>query len=350
MKHIYLIIITCLFSGIAQSQSYVTIKGQITDSLQNPIENVHICLQGTGIGTISNKQGNYVLKIDNKFKQPLLEVSHIGYNKLIKAVTHQNAVINIQLNKKSSLLKEAAVTALSTSKIIEKTIQNLKQNYEVDAVEYTIFGRITEEIKNQPILLEEMVFNLYHENDNKPDFHVLKIRGKGYNKLGRQRFKSSRLIDIQKTASHIMLRYIPDFLKRRKRKKYQYKLERITNDSYVITVNSDRYLKGGEIHINKTDFGISYLKKVYADEEWRDFSRKNTIEESFYKKIGNKWFFSHGTEKNDFFYSEGQFTVTEIQNVVVIDKQKKCSFAKSEKMESMVKKTSKYKSGFNDHF
>lgn len=126
-----------------------------------------------------------------------------------------------------------------------------------------------------------------------------------HDKLGKQRFSGARLIGIHSTESHILLRFIPDFLKENKMKKYKYDLfDEISNgyDSYyIIKINSNRYLRGGILHVSMEDFGVRYMKKIYKDEDWRDLSETNSTEESFYIKDGDKWNFTHGVKQRTWY-------------------------------------------------
>ena len=251
-----------IHSGV--SQSFVEIKGRISDTKGVPLSDVHLVLEGSGIGTVSNGSGRFNLKIPDKFCTSKMVLSHVGYfPATLQASCSADNVFNIKMRERVVQLSEVSVATLSANGIMDKTIRNLEKNYQKDSVNYTIFGRRTDRSGKIPLLMEEFVFHLYHEENTKPEFNVLKIRARSFNQFGRKRLDEARLIDIHISAGHVMLWHLPDFLKRKKMKKYQYQLvdEYLVGEDtyYVISIDSDNYLKGGEMHIKKEGFGISYM-------------------------------------------------------------------------------------------
>ncbi len=91
MKTIYLksaqIVFTILLSIFCMSLQaqdaihYTSINGTVRDKQTNKkLEYVSISVAGTGIGTITNTDGGFALKVKDSLQAKTLEVSHIGYS------------------------------------------------------------------------------------------------------------------------------------------------------------------------------------------------------------------------------------------------------------------------------
>ncbi len=76
MKHFFILLILCLFSFNIPAQQ-ILIKGHTTDELRNPLPFTNIRVTGTTLGTSSNREGEYELKL-NPGNYGLI-ASYIGY-------------------------------------------------------------------------------------------------------------------------------------------------------------------------------------------------------------------------------------------------------------------------------
>lgn len=338
-------------------QAIHNLSGKIIDEHNIPISNVHIQINDTNIGVISNTQGDFNIKIPIKYCNLDIVFSHIGYISILKKIICNQQNNLIILSEKEFRLNEVQISALSVERIVLNSILNLKKNYQVNSVSYTMFSRLTEQIGNDPLLIEEFVFDLYHGNKTKPEFHVVKARGSGFNQLGKQRFDETRLVNIHSTASHMMLRYTPDFLQEKKMKKYEYILvDEISSgeDAYFVititSINSNKYQKGGIIHVSKDDFGISYVKTIFKDEEWRNMSKTNIIDESHYLRDNDKWFFSHGKEQQIWYLKNEGVSIKSSKIIVATNRTGIRTFEKIDEMGLMVQMFKDLKGNFDDDF
>ena len=119
MKKIMLMLLSIAFIGVltVQAQSrYVT--GTVTSSEDdNPIPGVSIVIKGTTVGTVTNIDGVYRIKVPKKSDK--LVFSFIGMNKVETAVTSNT--MNIVLKPNNIGLNEVVVTALGITRS-EKTL------------------------------------------------------------------------------------------------------------------------------------------------------------------------------------------------------------------------------------
>ncbi|MGM0666040.1 MAG: carboxypeptidase-like regulatory domain-containing protein [Bacteroidota bacterium] len=114
-------------------QSFITLKGKVVDmETGNPLIFATIALKGTNVATVSNLDGEFILKIDVEVSDPFIEVTYIGYrNKEIPLVNlSQGEEENIiELTQATIPIQEVVVKPISAEEIIENVIQYIGKNY-----------------------------------------------------------------------------------------------------------------------------------------------------------------------------------------------------------------------------
>jgi len=114
-------------------QSFITLKGKVIDmETGDPLIFATIALKGTNVATVTNLDGEFILKIDEKTSDPYIEVTYIGYrNKEIPLVNlSQGDQENIiELTQATIPIQEVVVKPISPEEIIENFIQNVGINY-----------------------------------------------------------------------------------------------------------------------------------------------------------------------------------------------------------------------------
>ncbi|MEP0479152.1 MAG: carboxypeptidase-like regulatory domain-containing protein, partial [Nonlabens sp.] len=104
-QQVIILLAVFLLLNFAASQEIV-LKGQVTDSLLNPIENTTIYSKSLGeeeglLFSISDIDGNYKLKL-SKDKSYVITISYLGYNEIKDTVILKNDLV------KNYILKESA--------------------------------------------------------------------------------------------------------------------------------------------------------------------------------------------------------------------------------------------------
>ena len=295
-------------------QDFILAEGIVTSIDGEHLAFSHIKLSTSNIGTITNSQGRFFLKIPSDNCDGSLIISHIGYFDYFHDLSCKAISISIQLKPSILQLDEVIVASLSPEGVIKKVINNLQNNYSKDSINYTIFSRREEKnIDGSPSSLREYVFNMYHGKNNKPQFFLQKARGKGFDKFGKKRTKDARVIDVQLAGIFLMLRYVPNFLKKSKMGKYHYSYSENQLDGFysidIKGIKKTEYLNEGKIIVDKSGFGISYLEKKYLDAEWNDLAVKNRVIKVFYDLIEGKWFFSHSVKTQKTIYKKEKSSI-----------------------------------------
>ena len=109
--------------------------GKVTDETGKPLELANISLKNSSIGTISNRDGSYLLRIPAK-KTIIIVYSMIGYQtveKSIKALEEQKMELNISIKQIDQEIDEIQVTQLRRTKTNISRIDAKYMNSMTDA-------------------------------------------------------------------------------------------------------------------------------------------------------------------------------------------------------------------------
>ena len=111
------IIFTLFFSFCFLSSNAQNLKGTITGSVQDrnglPLSYGYVLLDGTTFGTVTNEQGNFILKAP--IGNYVLTIKSIGYQEIKLAMTiseSKNPEINVVLEEESNELRTIEVTGV----------------------------------------------------------------------------------------------------------------------------------------------------------------------------------------------------------------------------------------------
>ena len=116
------------FSGIAEAQnaeSYYLVSGIVRDSQsKKPIEYVNVSAKGTNVGTVTNADGKFVLKLQESLSVTEIELSYIGYfNTEISISKDMEQNQTYYITPRIEMLSGAAVFAKKDRKITVKDIE-----------------------------------------------------------------------------------------------------------------------------------------------------------------------------------------------------------------------------------
>lgn len=147
----------------ADSIKTIVIKGHIFDNVnKNPVPYATIGIQEENIGTVTNTDGYFVLKIPAGFSGSELLVSHIGYLSQdipIQLLAEQQ--VDIYLDQRIISLQEVMIRYIDPNFLVAKAVEQRKANNSLEPVYMTTFYR-EGVLKNDHILnYSEAVFKVY---------------------------------------------------------------------------------------------------------------------------------------------------------------------------------------------
>lgn len=140
---------------------YFFLSGKIVDfKKEEPIKYATISLFNKPIGTISNTDGNFLLKIHPDFIRDTIIISCMGYSqKIIPAykILDEDVIV---MNPFSIRIKEVKVVATTPEKLLSNIRAHLSENYSEDSKLMTAFYRETIQQDNEYINVSEAVIEL----------------------------------------------------------------------------------------------------------------------------------------------------------------------------------------------
>ena len=107
-----IILLLLSYTGLQAQSNNATLVGKVTDGTGKPLELANISLKNSSIGTISNRDGSYLLRIPAK-RTVIIVYSMVGYQsveKTINASEEQKLQINISFRQIDQEIDEVQVT------------------------------------------------------------------------------------------------------------------------------------------------------------------------------------------------------------------------------------------------
>jgi len=197
------------------TSEYLQFSGVVKNSKNNnPLEFANITVNETNISTISNSDGEFLLKVPKSAVDNSITVTYLGfYNKVIPLVdlkTNKNVIL---LDEFIERLSEVSVIAKDPKYLINKVIENSKKNYFEEPVIMTAFYRESIKKKKKYASLSEAVVEIYKQpykstsNDyiklnqarkssdyRRLDTLLIKLQGGPYNALNFDIIKNYKII------------------------------------------------------------------------------------------------------------------------------------------------------------
>ncbi|SDZ73172.1 carboxypeptidase-like regulatory domain-containing protein [Bizionia paragorgiae] len=182
--------------GGLQAQQITTIKGEVIDSqTDHPIPLVRIQINDSNISTVSNSEGDFMLKIPQGNTSQFVTLSALGYNKKVIALADLKASQNtVTLDIAPTVLAQVDINTPSSARVLVENMLNLKnKNYNTNKVIMTGFYRETIKRRQRNASLSEAVISIYKEpyTSSKQDaISLIKARKQtDYKKLDTVAFK-----------------------------------------------------------------------------------------------------------------------------------------------------------------
>ena len=169
--------VACLLLNVSSLRAqgdagdYLTITGMVKDKEnKKKLENVNISISGSNVGTVTNAEGLFSLKVKNQEAVKDLEISHIGYENIhVSLEEGGTSDLIVWMTPHTNLLHEVVVYANNPRVIVEEAIKKIPVNYSMKNNLLTGFYRETVQKGRRYISLSEAVVDIYktkYENRN----------------------------------------------------------------------------------------------------------------------------------------------------------------------------------------
>jgi hypothetical protein len=163
------------------SRPYFVISGKIRDQKTGEsLSYVSISLSDRPVGTISNADGNFLLKLPEENKKDTVMVSTVGYARMKRPAGDFRKDEVISLQPVSVKIREIKVKAVSVSEILHNFRENIRENYASGTQLLTGFYRETLKQDEEFINVSEAVLEIlkapYDAISRNDRVHLLKAR------------------------------------------------------------------------------------------------------------------------------------------------------------------------------
>jgi len=303
-----------------EDTSISELTGIVKDAdTKDPIAFAHVVLTGTNIGTVSNTDGRFLLKIPTSRMDGQITVTSLGYKNLTLTITELQRIGNeIQLEMIRYPIKEVIIRNVTPYDLIRMAKEKIPENYGETPVMFTAFYRETIKQNRNYVAVSEAVFDVYKgpyskfsdadrikifkgrksQDVSRMDTVMFKLQGGPYNLF---------VLDI---AKHFDKLFGPDYFDY-----YTFWFEGEVNvqdrESYVVAFNQKPdvrlplytgkiYIDIETIAISGIDFSISEYGIEYAPATMiikKPIGMKVEIPEANYivkyRYINNRWFLTY---------------------------------------------------------
>ena len=165
--------------------SDVFVSAVIKDkSSRKELGNVSIALIGSNVGTVSNSDGVFSLRVPQEYAAKGLIVSHIGYSNVrvsVEDLVGKEKLPVIWMSPTTLMLKELNVFGGDPRELVEKAVLKISKNYADKSNLFSSFYRETIQKGRRYIGISEAVSNVYktsYKNQNVNLDRVQVLRGR----------------------------------------------------------------------------------------------------------------------------------------------------------------------------
>lgn len=126
------------------------------------LENVTVVVRGTSIGTVTNADGRFSLKIPHSVPHPQLEFSHLGYlNSLLSVTDEHTRPATVWMTPAVRQLEEVVVYGGEARGIVEEALKRIPDNYGNRESMVQAFYRETIQKRHRYIGVSEAMTEMY---------------------------------------------------------------------------------------------------------------------------------------------------------------------------------------------
>lgn len=142
---------------------YITVSGTVKDKQSKKrLEYVNISIPGSNVGTITNSEGEFSIKVRQSLRAKTLEISHLGYlNTLIPIDGKDITDLNVRMTPSSNVLNEVIIRARDPRYIVLQAMQKIGANYSPKGNLLTGFYRETAQKGRRYINISEAIIDIY---------------------------------------------------------------------------------------------------------------------------------------------------------------------------------------------
>ncbi|UCG28222.1 MAG: carboxypeptidase-like regulatory domain-containing protein [Bacteroidales bacterium] len=151
------------FGAAGDTVIFKSFTGQVVDDEKNdPVVFANVFVTGTNLGTVTNADGEFIIKVPEEYLDQSLGISHIGYGRatiLIRDLKPEGNIIRLQVSPVP--LKEVVIPSINPLQILKNSIGNISENYPGNSMMMTSFYRETIKKNRNYVAISEAILDVY---------------------------------------------------------------------------------------------------------------------------------------------------------------------------------------------
>ncbi|HFB61715.1 MAG TPA: carboxypeptidase-like regulatory domain-containing protein, partial [Bacteroidetes bacterium] len=171
---VFIFSVTTLTAGEARvtendTTRFTAVRGVVLNAeTHQPVVFASVFIQGTNMGTVSNSNGRFLIKIPLQYSKKKLGFSSIGFKTRYISVSSLNKVSNkIYLTPAIIPIQEVVIRHLDPVRLLTSAVDRIPQNYSDQPVMMTGFYRESIKKNRKYLSVAEAVLNIYKGAYNK---------------------------------------------------------------------------------------------------------------------------------------------------------------------------------------
>jgi hypothetical protein len=258
---------------------YFEIRGRVFDkAYRQPMPFSSIYLNGKSVGTISNEEGRFLLKLSSAYIAETLNISCIGYKNYSAPVSSLiNTTKDYYLKADVISIQEVIIRKLSPVLLLQNATEKIRNNYPQKPAILTSFYRETIQRGNRYMMVSEAIIENYKTGYLSLASDQVKIlKGRKSEDTNRE---DSVMLKLKAGLSTMLkldvVKNLPDFLNIESLQDYNYKMADIVTedgeDNYAIEFSpKERSITtyySGRIILGIRDLAFKWIEFYISNEQ-----------------------------------------------------------------------------------
>jgi hypothetical protein len=304
----------------AKDTTYKTFTGKVIDSnTRKPVVFANVYLIGSSLGTVTNTEGEFILKVPVNELNRKVGISNLGYKNLAIALSEFTEKENlIRLEITATPLEEVIIRTDDPIELLRMAFRRINENYNTDPEMQVGFYRETVKQNRNYVAVAEAVLDVYKSSYNSiTDNDRVKIykgrKSEDLKKMDTLMFKlqggprTSFMLDVVKNPGEILSEeYLEDYIFR-----YAGFATIDGRDNYVVEFDQKQNIQlplyKGTIYLDTKNMAFTRIEFSYSDQALaiadNELVRKKPMDLKIdvlganylvnYRVLDNKWYLNH---------------------------------------------------------
>ncbi len=299
-KHFFFLLFFIAVSLSGFGQGYLTLAGKVIDkTTQTPLANVHVGMKGRGVGTVTNDEGQFLLRFPRIIADSTMAVAALGYRTFYqKASTFQpnQKDIIVQLETaRPQVVDSAFIKRFDARGLLLGALAKVKAN--ASAQPYLTAGFYTETLQQNGEYIEIKEATIQTEKDPRPKAEVPEkvklVRGRMFHSQNRASLlEGFSFPNGASIVTHSIDIALPEYLENKNLYDYNYQIDDtityfLNKSVYRVRFwpinNNIRGARNGIISINEADSAIVRIEYDFMPSGMGEILKTSMMDKVFGK-------------------------------------------------------------------